>query len=59
MAGDLSCEHVIHAVGPNFHWMAPDDDPSGEVLLERAYERALLLAREKGLTIRGGSVEGL
>ena len=42
-----SCEHVIHAVGPNFYYMS-QDGPSGGILLEKAYERALLLAREKG-----------
>lgn len=48
IAGELACDHVIHAVGPNFH-NCFDDPTSGYAALESAYKAALARATERGV----------
>jgi len=47
IAGDLNCEWVIHAVGPNYRCEDSDDD--GDALLYSAYASAMLEARANSL----------
>ena len=44
IAGDLPCDYVIHAVGPNFCHYESQDKAMG--LLENAYKNAMLRASE-------------
>ena len=47
IAGNLPCDYVIHAVGPNFNIC--DSHEQGCRLLDNAYKNSLLRAKEKNL----------
>jgi O-acetyl-ADP-ribose deacetylase (regulator of RNase III) len=47
IAGELPCEFVIHAVGPNFHCYP--DQKEAMALLASAYKSAMERAREQGV----------
>lgn len=47
IAGELPCNYVIHAVGPNFNQVFNEEE--GCRLLEDAYKNSLLRAEEKNL----------
>lgn len=61
IAGDLPCQYVIHAVGPNFNCFEKSD---GLQLLASSYKSAMAIAREKKLAkvafpiISGGIFRG-
>ncbi|MED5328372.1 MAG: macro domain-containing protein, partial [Actinomycetota bacterium] len=44
IAGDIECDHVIHAVGPNFHMFRDEEEAKG--LFRSAYENAMKRAQE-------------
>ena len=48
IAGDLPCDYVIHAVGPNFHDYESLDEAMK--LPQNAYKNAMLRAKEKKLS---------
>jgi O-acetyl-ADP-ribose deacetylase (regulator of RNase III) len=54
VAGELPCEWVIHAVGPNYHGYC--DEGEADVLLYSAYASAMREARRRGLKDVGFSL---
>ena len=47
VSGDLPCEFVIHAVGPNYNGLT---DRDGHALLSSAYRNSMAVAKEANIT---------